>query len=376
MRILRCLGIVLLFACTTRPVVAKADLAIGFDQKTSRPNLFIAWRNTERILEVELEVKNYGDEQAAGNLVVAILDEEGKILDSSPGPANQPIVVSLPPFARGGKEGKIVQMHGSKSLNLLIDRLDRANARYTLKAEILTQGIDANPINNVSVKSFNVSGRARPGSTHFFDYYFKNLTGKPVDLTWKVDSSALPAGWEVSTSPKNGEKVHLEPLAVAQGFATLKTPPSLGEGDHLDLRFAAIDTAANAVFGQSEWFVVYDTTPPEISGLSYTLDNETGLIEVTLTANDSTSMLREASGVRVEYSTDGGVTFSNRVLAYLDGNFVGPTRFRGYLGPFAPDTHVEMSVLVADIAENTAQRGFEPITVTRAVSIARQGGTR
>jgi hypothetical protein len=173
----------------------------------------------------------------------------------------------------------------------------------------------------------------------------------------------LPADWRLSAEPADDQTIRLAPGELVQGWASLATPEALGEGDHVDIRFVAIDQARNQVFGQSEWFVVYDVTPPEISGAAYSVDEESGLVEVSVTANDTVSMLKEASGVRVEYSTDGGVTFSNRVLAYLDGNFVGPTRFRGELGPFAEGTEIAMSLLVQDIAGNTSQRVFEPIIV-------------
>lgn len=93
------------------------------------------------------------------------------------------------------------------------------------------------------------------------------------------------------------------------------------------------------------------------------MDKDTGLTEVTATANDVTSMIKEASGVRVEYSTDSGVTFSTRVLAYLDGNFVGPTRFRGDLGPFTPGTKLAMSIHAEDIAGNTTVRKIDPVVI-------------
>jgi hypothetical protein len=345
------------------PVLASVDLAIGLDKKTDRPNLFIAWRNTERILEVELDVKNYGDEQGSGKIVVYILDEEGAVLDSSPGPANKTVSVAVPPYRKGGKEGKIVQMHGSKSLNLLIDRLDRANVPYSLKAAIITDQPDANPLNNMAVRSFNVNSRARPGCIHFRDYYLRNQSDRTVDLVWKVDTSAIPKGWQVTTVPKDGQTVQVKPSAVVQGHAYIKTPDDLHEGDHVDLRFMAVDKRDNSVFGQSEWFLVYDISPPDITGLSYSIDKETSVVEVSLTATDLVSFLKEASGCRVEYSTDGGTTFSNKILAYLDGNFVGPTRFRGELGPFAPRTRLVMSVIVEDIAGNRSQRAFEPIVV-------------
>jgi hypothetical protein len=345
------------------PAIATVDLGIGFDKKSDRPNLFIAWRNTQRILEVELEVKNYGDEQGSGHVVVYILDDEGKVLDSSPGPIGKSILVQLPPAANGGKEGKVIQMHGSKSMNLLIDRLDRANLPYYLKAEIITDQRDANPLNNVGVKTFNVSSKVRPGALHFRDYYFRNTSSQPVKARWKVATSPLPKDWQLSVFPRNNDEVTIAAGDVVQGHALLQTAPRVAEGDHIDILFSAIDVKEGTVFGQSEWFLIYDTSPPEISGLAYSVDKETGLVDVTLTANDIISFIKEASGCRVEYSTDGGVTFSNRILAYLDGNFVGPTRFRGDVGPFAPGTQLTMNVIVEDAVGNSSRRTFETITV-------------
>jgi len=287
----------LFLAGTVSQAQASVDLSIGFDHKTDRPNLFIAWRNTERILEVELEVKNHGDQQGSGRVQVCILDEEGRVLASHPGRESQPIRVTLPASANGGREGKVVQVHGSKALNQLIDRLDRANARYLLKAEILTDQPDADPVNNSSVKTFNVSSRVRPGAVHFRDYYIRNPGDQPVEVEWRFDHSAIPSGWEVTTEPKRGERKRIEPGTVVQGYAIVTTPKELEQGDHIDLRFAAVDAEKRIVVGQYEWFLVYDTSPPELTGVSFSVDKDTGLTEVTATANDVTSMIKEASGV-------------------------------------------------------------------------------
>src|SRR5438309_2755527 len=66
--------------------VENQGVVIGTDQKTGRPNILIAWRNTERILETEVEVKNLSEEQVTGAMSIAIIDGEGKVLLKSPGP--------------------------------------------------------------------------------------------------------------------------------------------------------------------------------------------------------------------------------------------------------------------------------------------------
>lgn len=348
---------------------AQVDMAIGFDKKTDRPNAFIAWRNTERILEVELEVKNLGRDQAGGSLALAILDEEGRTLATSPGPKGERITVMLPPRELGGDEGRIVQMHGSKELNLLIDRLDRANARYYLQAEVIPDKPDPNPANNRVVKSFNVGARLRPAAGHYYDFYWRNTKNSAVNVVIRTETSKLPDGWRLSTRWANGETISIPAGGVVQGYAMLTTPETLQEGEHLDIRFLALDPTDGSVTSQSEWFVVYDSGAPEISELTHEVDERTGGLRVALTANDPTSMLKEASGVRVEYSTDGGTTFSNRVLAYLDGNFVGPTRFGGDLGPFAPGTKVVLNVVVDDIAGNKAERRLPMVTIPSRIAV-------
>jgi hypothetical protein len=340
----------------------KKDLAIGLHKKIGRPNVFIAWRNSERILEVEVEVKNYGDEQAEGYLSLAILDEFGKVLDYSPKTIDQSIKVTLPPYSKGGGEGKIIQTHGNKELNLLIDELDRVHARYFLKTEIKTIGNDKDYANNTSVKSFNVNSRLLPKAKHFYDYYFKNTQNMPQTVAWTVDKSNVKEGWIVDTYPSDKQVVTLQPNEIIQGYAIVTTPAALVEGDNIDIRIAAKSIERGIYIGQSECYLVYDKTPPEISDYGYMIDSTNGMITVFLTANDVTSMLKEASGMKVDYTVD-GVTYSSKVLAYKDGNFVGPTRFGADIGGFSKGTDVHMVLVAEDIAGNISKKSLPTVKI-------------
>jgi len=335
------------------------DMAIGFDTKTGRPNAFIAWRNSQRILEVEVEARNLGDQQATGRIYLAVLDDTGKkLVSNEDGPVQ---MVTLPPRDKGGAEGRIVQVKGTLELNLLIDKLDRANKPYLLKAWIASTD-DANQADNVMVKTFNVPSRAMAGAQYFRDYTYQNTSDQAINVEWSLDSSARPAGWQIDPSFKPHERITVKPGEFIHGFLKVATPADSKEGDHVDLRVVARDVNTRKVLYNYEWFVVNDSTPPNIKEVSQNV-NSASEIELAATVDDVTSMLKEASGIRAEYSTDNGVTFSSRVMAYSAGNFVGPTSFTAEIGPFAPGTMVIGRIVAADIAGNTDERSFGPVKV-------------
>ena len=359
----RILAATFIVCCSAILVSAEPDLAIGIDTKTSRPNAFIAWRNTQRILEIEVEVKNYGDEQASGQILIALLDSDGRVLLSGPNEAAQ--MVTLPPRDSGGANGKIVQIKGNLPMNLLIDELDRSNVSYSLRVEVVTQGSDTNLLNNVTVKTFNIPSKLKPLATQFREYSFRNTTANPLTVVWHVESSKLPSDWKLATEQRNGQESMLMPEQVINGNISITTPKTLTEGEHVDVRVSAIDKQTRKPVFQTEWFAIWDVTPPEMTGLGFSMDPQTGMVDVTLTANDKTSMIKEASGARVEYSTDGGVTFSSKIMFYTAGNFVGPTKFRAQLGPFVPGTKINIKAIAEDIAGNSVKRQIEPILVAK-----------
>lgn len=335
-----------------------ADLSIGFDAKTGRPNAFIAWRNSQRILEVEVDVRNTGEEQATGRVFLAVLDDTGKLLASNEdGPVQ---MVTLPARDKGGAGGRVVQVKGTLSLNLLIDKLDRANKPYVLKAWVANAN-DKNPTDNVMVKSFNVSSRVMAGGQTFREFSYQNTSTQPVTLEWGLDTSPRPEGWQVETSFKAQERLTLQPGAFAHGYLKVAAGAGSKEGDHVDLRILARDVKSQRVIYNYEWFVVNDATPPTIKSVTQNVNGSE--LELAATVDDHISMLKEASGIRAEYSTDNGVTFSSRVMAYSAGNFVGPTSFTAELGPFATGTTVVGRVVATDIAGNIEERSFGPIKI-------------
>jgi hypothetical protein len=345
-------------------------VVIGLDHKTGRPNILIAWRNTERILETEVEVKNLTHEQVSGAMSIAILDGEGKVLLKSPGPPEHGQIVTLPPRSKGGEEGKIVQLKGTLAMNQLFDSLDRNRLPYAVAVELTPVSGDFSGA--YAVKSFGANSRVVPGSPIFREFSFRNITKEPLSLEWRLNSTPLPLGWQISSTPKTGEHMTVPPDGVVHGYLSVTASDRASEGEHVDLVMSALNTKNDRPAFTTEWFAVQDTVPPTVTGLGYTVNEDTGTVQVSVTANDVTSGLKEASGIRVEYSTDGGLTYATKVMAYDAGNFVGPTSFQTLLGPFPAGTHITANLVAEDIAGNISQRRLEPITITSTASASGQ----
>ena len=337
---------------------ATYNVATTFGATYNRPAILIAWRNTAQILEVEVLVVNNGRDQGQGRVHIEVLDEYGKTLARMPTPGAEPLV-TVPGRDDGGKEGNLVQISGSKALNTLIDRLDRDRQKYYIKAVVDTVGEDLNPIDNIKVKSYNRDFRARPGAVHFFDYYFTNTSDQPQEMRWYLDMSPLPKGWEMEARPGPGETLTLQPGQSIQGNMLVRAPREIIEGDRVEIRMSGLN-AQNEVLAQTEWHLVNDNEPPEIISPSITATDD-NKIAVQLTAHDILSGIYEASGVKAEYSTDGGATYSTRVISYVYGSFVNPTLFKTQLGPFADNTDVQVTLSAMDIAGNIERT--EPVTI-------------
>src|ERR1700728_100135 len=80
------------------------DLGIGRGPDSHRPNILVAWRNTERVLEVEVLVRNLGDQPGHGNVKLEICDDEGRQLLTT-----KPFPVTVPARDAGGEQGTVVQ---------------------------------------------------------------------------------------------------------------------------------------------------------------------------------------------------------------------------------------------------------------------------
>jgi hypothetical protein len=334
------------------------NLGIGIGD-SHRPNILVAWRNSERILEVEVLVRNLGSQAGRGKLVLELCDQQGKTLHST-----EPTELSVPAKQDGGEDGTVVQSKGFRMMNLMFDQLDRLHQRYKLRARVQTDGPDLDPSDNVASKSFNVENRALPDSTQFYRYQFMNPGDKPLEATTRLDHSAVPASWIVEAEPKPGTKLVLKPHEVLTGHILVKTPKAVQTGQYTDFLVALLDSNGQVV-DKDEWYLVATDKPAEASEPTIT-PRPDGTMLVNVTAFDPICGLKEASGIQVAYSLDDGVTFSTRVMAYLRGNFYTKTWFEAELGPFAPGVKVTAVVTVENNAGFITRFPLKPVTVLGA----------
>jgi len=335
------------------------DLGIGRGADSHRPNILVAWRNTERILEVEVLVRNLGDQPGRGKVRLEICDDEGKSLL-----ATNPFPVTVPARADGGEEGTVVQTKGFRMMNIMFDQLDRLNQRYKLRATVETDGEDLNPVDNVATKAFNVDGRALPGSVATYRYRIANATEASLTGSVHIDYTKIPSEWTVTAEPKPGTSVTLAPHEVFTGYVTVKTPKRVTDGQYIDLQASLVGTANSKkyVIDQDEWYYVATTQPPQVDQPTVTVRSDGG-VAVDVAAFDPICGIKEASGVQVAYSLDHGTTFSTRVMAYTRGNFYDKTWFEGLLGPFASGVEVATVVTVANNAGIVRRFDLAPVKI-------------
>jgi hypothetical protein len=335
-----------MLAHTPQNAKSGVDLGIGRGADSHRPNILVAWRNTERILEVEILVRNLGDREGRGKVRLEICDDEGKQLL-----ATKPFDVTVPARADGGEEGAVVQTKGFRMMNIMFDQLDRLNQRYKLRASVETEGEDLNPVDNVATKSFNVEGRALPASTTTYRYRLANPSDSAINGTVHIDHTGVPPGWDMTADPPVGTKVALAPREVFIGYITIKTPKKISDGQHIDLQAGLVQSAngKKQVVDLDEWYFVATSQPPQVDKPMLT-ERPDGGVAVNVAAFDPICGIKEASGVQVAYSLDQGTTFSTRVMAYTRGNFYDKTWFEALLGPFAKDVELSAVVTVSNNA--------------------------
>lgn len=350
------------------------DLGIGRGKDSHRPNILVAWRNTERILEVEVLVRNLGDQPGRGNVRLEICDDEGKTLL-----ATKPFPVTVPARQDGGEEGTIVQTKGFRMMNIMFDQLDRLNQRYKLRATVETEGEDLNPLDNVATKSFNVDGRALPASINTYRYRFANPNDTPLRASVYMENTSVPAGWVMTAEPQPGTEITLAPHEVFIGYITVKTPRQVSDGQYVDLQVGlAGNNGKKYTIDQDEWYLVATTQPPQVDPPTLSVRPD-GAVAVNVAAFDPICGIKEASGVQVAYSLDHGTTFSTRVMAYSRGNFYDKTWFEGLLGPFAPGVEVIAVVTVSNNAGIVKRFDLNSVKITANApmqngSTAKSGG--
>lgn len=336
------------------------DLGIGRGADSHRPNILVAWRNTERILEVEVLVRNLGDRPGHGNVRLEICDDEGKTLL-----ATKPYPVTVPARKDGGEQGTVVQTKGFRMMNIMFDQLDRLNQRYKLRAVVETEGEeDVNPLDNVATKSFNVDGRALPASTSVYRYRIANPGDAPLRAKVYMDNTPVPSGWTMTADPQPGTEITLAPHEVFIGYVSVKTPKQVSDGQYIDLQAGLASTnGKKATIDQDEWYLVATTQPPQVDQPIVTVRPDGG-VAVNVAAFDPICGIKEASGVQVAYSLDHGTTFSTRVMAYTRGNFYDKTWFEGLLGPFAPGVEIAAVVTVSNNAGIVKRFDLNPVKIT------------
>ncbi len=355
------------------PVVPDSDLGVadvpglarpGLDaiaRPPARPGILVAWRNTERILETEVRVRNLGTQTARARLTVEILDAEHRVLHSRPDPS-APFIVEVPAADQGGDIGRLVQVPGTLEMNRTLDALDRNLTPYCLRITVDPLLAETNVADNLAVKCYNAAARMVPGGTALHQFTLVNTSNRALRGVIRYEGRALPAGWTMTTDPAEGEAVRLAPHEVRRGTVVVHGPARLDGPAFADIRPRLIDDEGK-VLDKSEFFVAADDTPPEFTEASAAAGppDRPGTVYVQVRAADSGSGVAEASGASVLFSTDAGRTYARGPLAYADGNFTAPTGFDGTVGPFAPGTVLTMFVTVRDVAGNeTATR---PLTV-------------
>jgi hypothetical protein len=337
------------------------DLTIGATSSWGRPGILIAWRNTFKVFEAEILVQNLGKDPGRGKVHIEIVDPEGQVLMRRP--EHGGVSVALPGRGEGGLDGKLVQILGSTAANQLLDRLDRDSVPYTIRAKVETLEGDLNPRNNVSGKTYNSESRIDPGEVVQFNYLLSNRSAIANTFRIELEHAPLPPGWELSEEPGDGSFIELGPGEIRHAFVRIKRPHDDNGDRRVDVVVRIINQRLNTVSDIKEWFLAADTSPPTMNVPDELLTVSSGILHAEIVAHDRVSGVREASGVRLEYSTDGGLTFSNKVMAYADGNFIEPTRFIADVGPFAPGTEIDVAVSVSDSVGNVVRRDLGRVIV-------------
>ena len=337
----------------TRLAATERVLEGNFSGPASRPGISIAWRNAAQVEEVEVRVRNLGDQPGEGRVYVLILDEEGRTLLSLQ-PPDEFKTIRVPAFANGGKEGKIIRMKSSRELNNIIDQFDRTQKRYDVRAVVETVGAtDANPFDNVKTKSWNVEHRVEPGRLVVFNYLFRNNDDKPATVRWQFERTAYPKDWQVQGIPAQAKPFVVQPGQTINGALSMKAPTAIAEGAFLESRLSLVDAKTGSPWQQKEWFLAHDTIPPTVADYRLVATSDHRISIQTLVA-DQGSGVKEATGVSTQYSTDGGLTWATKAHNYKSGNFVVPTLFEVTLGPFAPGTDLQLRFSAKDTVGNVA----------------------
>lgn len=328
----------------------------------ARPGVLIAWRNTEKILEIETQVCNRSPRPRSAQLSLALVGADGNVLASHP-EGDRPFVVDVPAVDDGGSAGVTVQVPGTVAMNRLLDNLDRAGSPYCVELRLGSPGRSENRAEtNATAKCYNTASRMTPGGKAFHQFVLRNTDERPLAGVLRLDGTGLPDGWNVVAHPAPGSRVVLHPGEQLIGSLIVEAPPGAEEGEFVDLR-PVVAADDGHVAWATEFFTAVDSTPPRVVDATVEPSSERGFVHVSVRAVDAVSGVAEASGAKVVWSTDGGITAAVRTAAYVEGNFFAPTGFETDLGPFPDGTRLTLHVVVEDVAGNQATTRTVGVTV-------------
>lgn len=332
-----------------------SDISIPFNNATGHPAILLAWRNTQKIFEAEISVQNSSLLPKRVGVMLEILDAKGSVLMRRPD-EERLSYVDLPSRDLGGSDGEIVQVRGSREANLLIDLLDRERVNYHVKASVFDES-SPHPI-AVATRSFHANALVEPGSNHMMNFTIKNDSLEQLSYRFQRKSVGYDFG-SLEYCPEidfNGD-LKIAAKGEFRCYVHLKARDVVEENrvstSILSWEATSAEGAVRKVDAR-EWYYSNDTTAPKVEEFIKKVQPD-GSIHLEALVSSGPSGIEEASGVRVAYSLDGGITFSNRIMAYLDGNFHGPTRFLATLGPFTKESQVSLWLTVTNGAGVTSR---------------------
>lgn len=333
----------------------------AIERPPARPGILVAWRNTEKILETEVRLRNRGTTAAQGRLSVEILDADHKVLHARPD-ASQPFMVEVPAADRGGDVGILVQVPGTLEMNRTLDTLDRTHSPYCIRVTVLPVGADGNPADNLAVKGYNSSARLGPEGAALHQFSLVNSSGRELRGRIHYEGRRLPASWTMAVEPAEGATRRIGPGETVRGSVVLRRGVGAAGAAFADVRPVLV-ADSGAIIDRSEFFVAADDSPPRFTEASAAPGpaGRPGSVYVQVRAADTGSGVAEASGASVVFSTDAGRSYASAPLTYADGNFTAPTGFDGTLGPFPDGTTVTLFAVVRDVVGNE--------TTTRPVAL-------
>ncbi len=338
------------------------DFAVGYNEHSGRPGILIAWRNTQKIFEAEVLVKNLGHGTAKAFVNLEIVGADGRVLLRRP-EAGEGIPVSIRGYDDGGTEGTVVQILGSPEANQLIDRLDREKLTYTIQSRVTSYEGDTNTLNNVAGKTLNAETQISPGSIRHYQFSIANAGTTDKDFELQLEKHGLPEGWSLDVDQALDTPFTLDANSSRQVTAKLSGSSTAQPIARGDLLFRVLDLSSFDISMVREWFVSSDKEPPKLVDKETIVSQQDGNVYFEIVAYDAMPGLKEGSAARLEYSSDGGFTFSDKIMAYADGDFTHPTRFTAELGPFKKGTKLKLALVISDSVGNTMRSGLPDMEI-------------